>query len=545
MPSAPRSHSLTHDLPSSFDATADVPSVPAEALAELPESDVTAVLQAIVLEARALTQADYAALGLGSRAETTFEPWVFVGVSRETAERIGRHPKPVGLLGAVVRSGEVIRCKDLRSDPRFQGMPRHHPEMASFLGVPIRQRGRSVGHLYLANKPGDREFSETDERLIRTLAGSAGVAIETAALYVAEKRQRAWLRNVIDQLPHGVLLYDEQGRLQAMNQACAAFCHEPSCTDRYGNPVMLDLRTVDGRPLTADELPMTSAFETEDVILHRELVLQTCGRPIPVLISALPVRAATGQLTGVTMIVEDISERKQLERMREEWSAIVAHDLRQPVGVIKLAADLLLHMHAGWSERERKILDRIQSSSTHLSRMIGDLMDASLIESRRLSIDRKPTDVGALVQSVVESLDAAAAGYEVRVKVEGPREAFIDADRIRQVLGNLLSNATKYGRPGTEILIEMFGRDDVIEIVVTNHGPGIPAWQVPLIFSRFERAREARVGGLGLGLYIAKGLVEAHGGRIWVESIPDKTTTFHVELPRSTPTGLPESTTVH
>lgn len=519
-------------------AAEDATMIVTQTFAELPAGDVSTLLYTLALEARALVHADYVALGIGGGPDRPFDPWVSVGVSRETAERIGRGPRPVGLLGVVAREGQIVRTVDLNRDPRTKGLPEHHPRMTAFLGVPIRYRGRAVGNLYLANRPGHPDFSDSDERRIRALATSAGAAIESAFLYVAEKRQRSWLRNVIEQMPHAVLLYDERGKLVASNQACAALCSGKECVDKYGNPLLLDIRAPDGSVLPVEELPMTRAFETHAPTFRQEAALrQRDGRMVPVSISAVPVRDPDGTVTGVATVIEDISEHKSVERMREEWAAIIAHDLRQPVGVISLAADLLLKLHAAeWSDRDRKIVDRIRSASGHLARMISDLTDASLIESRQLSLQREVVSMDALVHSVVESLDAVAAGFKVRVGVEGEREAWVDADRIRQVLGNLVSNAAKYGRPGTEIRIDVLGGPDVVELIVTNHGAGIPPDQVANIFSRFERtrgARQSKTAGLGLGLYIAKGVVEAHGGRIWAESIPDETTSFHVVLPRA------------
>jgi signal transduction histidine kinase len=117
---------------------------------------------------------------------------------------------------------------------------------------------------------------------------------------------------------------------------------------------------------------------------------------------------------------------------------------------------------------------------------------------------------------------------------------WIDPDRIHQVLDNLISNAEKYGRPGTEIRIECLDRGELLEVVVTNHGPGIPADELPQLFSRFGRTRDARADrtpGIGLGLYIARGLVEAHGGHIWAESVPGATTSFHFTVPTASSHG--------
>ena len=523
-----------------------------DAVAEIPEGDVSAVLYTIALEARALTNADYVALGIGNDPDRPFRPWVSVGVPHEVAEELQhKPPRPRGLLGVVARGGEVVRITDVRKDQRFRGMPAHHPAMASFLGVPVRFRDRACGNLYLANKPGGREFTEHDELSMITLAASAGIAIETANLYVTERRHRGWLRSVIDQMPHGVLLYDERCRLQAMNQACSSLCSEPSGVDRYGNPVILDLRAPDGRALALDELPMIRAFETEEVTLHEDALLALRnGALIPVSVTAVPVRDAGGRVSGVTTLIEDISERKRLERMRDEWSAIVAHDLRQPISTISLAADMLLKCHAeDFSDCDRRMIERIRRTSAHLGRMIGDLTDASLIESNRVTVVPELTDVGALVQSVVDGVGTSCPDRDLRVSVEGEHEAWVDPGRIRQVLENLVSNASKYGYPDSVIHIAVLGRDDSVEVVVTDHGPGIPPDQLPLLFSRFERSRDAREGktaGLGLGLYITKGLVEAHGGHIWAESVLGETTSFHVTLPRRPPSKeTPRRTDLH
>lgn len=500
-----------------------------EALAELSRMDVTAVLQAFALQARAVTQADYVALGIGTDPARSFDPWVYVGMPSAAVDALGRHPRPVGLLGAVARGGQTVRCADIRTDPRRAGLPAHHPEMASFVGVPIRHGARSVGNIYVANKPGGREFSEVDEQVMCMLATSAGVAIDAAVSYVAERRRGEWLHNVIDQMPIGVLVYDERCQLRAVNQACKALRCEMKLTDQYGN-ASFALEHPGGAVLEPDEHPVARAFERNETVVGEELELVDAeGRKIPVIVSALPVRTASGQCCGVTTTIENISDRRRQERMRNEWSAMIAHDVRQPVSALAMAADLLMQLHAADpTDRERKLIERVRRASSQLARMIEDLSDASLLESKRLSLHRDRVDMGALVESIVESPGAPA----IRARLDVALEAWVDEDRIRQVLANLLSNAEKYGSPGAPIELTVSSHDDEIEVVVTNEGPGIPSDRLPLVFDRFERGCETGTPGLGLGLYITKGIVEAHGGRVWAESTPGQTTSFHVVLPK-------------
>jgi signal transduction histidine kinase len=179
-------------------------------------------------------------------------------------------------------------------------------------------------------------------------------------------------------------------------------------------------------------------------------------------------------------------------------------------------------------------VEHILASAIQLNRMIADLLDVSRIESRRLTLDCQLVDFPAFVRTVVERSAALTAGHPVRVTIVGeipPLE--LDPGRIEQVLGNLISNAAKFGYSDTEIVLAVERRDAEIEISVTNQGPGIAPEELPKLFRRYYRTAEARaaqVAGIGLGLYITKGLVEAHGGRIWAESIPGQTTTFRFTL---------------
>jgi signal transduction histidine kinase len=146
-------------------------------------------------------------------------------------------------------------------------------------------------------------------------------------------------------------------------------------------------------------------------------------------------------------------------------------------------------------------------------------------------------DLTALVDTVAESMREQLGGHEIRVVAPPGQYVWIDPDRVQQVLTNLLSNAAKYGYPGTEIRLEVAVRDDMVEVAVANWGRGIASDELPLLFRRFGRTRQARregsTPGIGLGLYISKGLVEAHGGRMWVESEPGGLTTFRFVVPRA------------
>ncbi|MDR3606028.1 MAG: ATP-binding protein [Oligoflexia bacterium] len=248
------------------------------------------------------------------------------------------------------------------------------------------------------------------------------------------------------------------------------------------------------------------------------------------------VRDAAGRIVGFRGILQDITELKQLQRMRDEWTSVIAHDLRQPIGVIKMCVGLLQRTHAcGGNEKAQISCTRINAAASTLSRMVNDLLDVSQLEAHRLSLDQKWVDPALIVHETVDRLAHLTRGFRVNIVEENELfPIFADPVRIEQVLGNLVSNAAKYGDKGSEILVQLEQRADHLEISITNHGAGISTEELPRIFNLFSRsvmARGAGVPGLGLGLYISKGLVEAHGGRIWVESTPGKTTSFRFTLP--------------
>jgi signal transduction histidine kinase len=348
----------------------------------------------------------------------------------------------------------------------------------------------------------------------------------------------AWLQVVIEQLPDAVKLLDAEGRFVMLNRAAAALrCVDDGRRDPFGNRVDLDLWTPAGERLPPEALPHVRVLGGGAPIAGEELrVRLPDGHLLPVLANAVALRGPGGALLGATVVFRDVSAQKELEQMRTEWSAIVAHDLRQPASVVTLGAALLRRNHVGpMSEQEAKQLDRIESAAHRLSAMIEELLDTTRLEAKRMTITAKAVDVAALAREVCERTIDAAAGHRILVCEAGAPRAWADPVRVEQVIANLVSNASKYGAPGGEIRIDVDGGGGggAVEVTVTNEGRGIAPDELPRLFQRFMRSHQsaAHSSGIGLGLYICKGLVEAQGGRIWVESTPDATTSFHFTLP--------------
>ena len=472
----------------------------AEAIARLPPQGTRIVLQTIALHAQTLTGAEHAAAGISGDGAHPFEIWAHVGLT----------------------PGEAPTAPPLSV-----------PARPNVLAVPIRFRGHVVGRLCLDHKHGGGDFTFEDQHMAEMLAARASSALETARMHGAQGRAHGWLQSVVDQMPEGILVVDSHGRVTLQNRQLQSFMDVPAQNgDRFGASLAIDLRLPSGERLTPDELPLARALVNREVTVAREFLSRHADqRVVPLLVSAAPVLMSDGSVAGAVLLCQDVATVGELQRLREEWASIVAHDLRQPISVIALRSSLLLR--TALSSEQRDCVEQIAKSVHGLGRMVSDLMDASLLESDRLRVTFDHHDLGQLVREVVRRTPAAA---RTRLDIHPDPRLCVksDAQRLEQVITNLLSNAVKYATPDTEILVDVGVDAGQAHLRVTNVGEGIPEDELPFIFNRFARARGAElrgVKGLGLGLYIAKGLVAAHHGRIWAESVPGDHTTFHVTLP--------------
>ena len=375
---------------------------------------VPEILQVIVDQARTMAEADaeFAAVGIGSDLDRPFDPWGYSGLDPACATAIGRPPRPRGVLGEVVRVGHSCRLRDLRVHPAFAGFPPNHPEMRSFLGVPVHFGGRIIGNLYLTNKRSAAEFSDDDQRMIEMFAERAGVAMAIARL------------------------------------------------DR-------DLRSAIGA--------------------------------------------------------------------RDNLLAVVSHDLRGPLATILLSAELENRTRQRNDRRQpRNPLDTILRAADQMHRLLEDLLQVATIEAGTFAVEVDSHDVRVLIVQVLELLEPLAANKAIKLESEVPEglpPIHCDDHRIVQVLSNLIGNAIKFAPDGGRIQVRAWMRVHEIQFAVSDDGPGIAVDQISHLFDRYWKGTTERRRGTGLGLYIAKGIIEAHGGQIWAESELGAGSTFCFTLP--------------
>lgn len=234
-----------------------------------------------------------------------------------------------------------------------------------------------------------------------------------------------------------------------------------------------------------------------------------------------------------------------LEQVREEFAAVVAHDLRSTIQVILLQIGVLTR---GACDGEVRVpiqsLQRIGLAGERLARMVNDLLDASLIEASRLTLQPEVVSVAEVLRSLIDRLRPILGSRDVELRVEGrPPNVLGDPTRLDQIFGNLIENAAKYSSEDAPIVVSVRTSSGGALVRVTDRGSGIPPEDIPRLFDRFYQSKRARAkkSGLGLGLYIARGLVEAHGGRVEVVSRVGEGSTFSVWLPPIPPERFVES----
>jgi len=227
-------------------------------------------------------------------------------------------------------------------------------------------------------------------------------------------------------------------------------------------------------------------------------------------------------------------EAQEATRARDEILAVVAHDLRNPLNTVMMAAGLMMESSSPDRPQERRQVEIVRRAADRMNRMIQDLLDVKRMESGQLWLDPRPEPVAGLIADTIEMLRPLAAGSSIRVEAHVAPDlppVTADATRINQVLSNLVGNAVKFTPREGLITISAERAESEVRFSVIDTGPGIPAEQLPHIFGRFWQAKASDRRGIGLGLAIAKGIVEAHKGRIWVESSVGLGSTFYFTLP--------------
>ncbi|GAB1823899.1 sensor histidine kinase [Herbidospora sp. RD11066] len=338
----------------------------------------------------------------------------------------------------------------------------------------------------------------------------------------------------IDALPDGVVVVDGDGVVMAVNKAAERLTglHRKTSPGRHVGDV-LPLRDTEGRDWWKWLDPRGGlSIRSRQV----EVPLQLDGRDLLVTAAFLRVPQRAGRVIRVVITLRDAGSRRRLERSRADLVSTVAHELRSPLTSVKGFTATLLAKWDRFNDAQKLVmLQTVNSDADRVTRLITELLDVSRIESGRLEIRRQVVDIPARVRRIVAGRVAAGEPedrFSLTVTGDLP-ETWLDQDKMDQILGNLVENAVRHGGGKVTIVVEPV--EWGVAVSVRDQGEGVAPEQAARVFRQFWRGNDRRRGGTGLGLFIVKGLVEAHGGTVTVERAPGGGAEFRFIVPTGAP----------
>lgn len=433
------------------------------------------------------------------------------------------------------------------------------PEVFRDMWGQLATRGRWVGEVINRHKNGNLWTSFVSITRIVDEGGSVVAYVGIARDISARKAMEQQLRQNLEEIESARELADAQAtRLQALldsvDEAIIMFDTQGMCVvanHQAGHMLGLSAEEIVGRSvhelhsLTLRQFGASGAFLWNPgpdggppVELETTVIETREERPRVFHEFAAPVQDAGGRVIGRIYVYRDITKETELDRMKTEFIATVSHELRTPMTSIKGSLGLVLGGAAGELPAEaRELLTIARNNTDRLIRLINDILDISRLEAGKMEIRPAPLRVDEAVNRAVQEMSGFARQRSIALRTDVPEglpRVMADSDRLQQVLDNLLSNAVKFSPKGSEVLVRARAEQNAVRFDVIDHGPGIPPDQTTAIFDRFyqvDNAASRKTGGTGLGLAICRGIVEEHGGRIWVESTVGEGSTFSFTLP--------------
>jgi PAS domain S-box-containing protein len=364
-------------------------------------------------------------------------------------------------------------------------------------------------------------FNEADQQLLSSVASWAAVALDNANLFRSVTEERSRLETTLRETADAVVLTDNNGRIILVNQAAGqAFRINPELAEgRDAGEIFINHPLSD--LLMDDELSLPTTME---ITTPTERVLY----------------ATISEITDVgrVVVMQDITALKQIDRMRSQLLGTAAHDLKNPLNAIRLGADLL--NDADLSDQQRKALNMMQRATDSMTNLITGLLETIRVESTS-NVSYEPFQINDLIRRAIEDLRPLSDDRNQNVEFKPPEETLLmmgDTNRLNSVMTNLLSNAIKFSQEGATIEVKVRWDEEEVIVSVIDNGPGIPEDEIPRVFEHLFRGRitvqdpNNPIEGTGLGLALAKTVIEQHGGRIWVTSKENEGSTFSFSLPK-------------
>ncbi len=488
-----------------------------------PELDPAAVLEEIVERAPELLDADAAVLRLLEGDELVLSA-ASGGAAAEALDT--RIPSTARLAGDAVQSRAPVAVPDARDDQRLlQADPVLAAGYAGYLGAPlVGPEGTVHGVLSVYTKE-PRRWSAEETETLHAFGRNASAALSSAELYQSVALDRERSAAILSNIADGIVAVDREGHVVLWNAAAAEITGVPA-EEALGR--------------TPSDVLQRDLESTGDAPAGERLTsIRRGGEEIWLSLTEAVMRDPAGAVAGRIYAFRDISSERVVEQMKSEFVSNVSRELRSPLTSIYGFAETLLRDDVLFEEQERStFLGYIASEAERLTTIVDRLLSVARLDSGDLQVQLAPTDVGAVVKEVVSAAEHTLGGEGHRFVVDlppEPLEAEADSDKLRQIVTDLVENAVKYSPDGGTVTISARRLDDSVEVSIEDEGIGVPESERLRIFVKFYRAesagRDLESGGTGLGLFIAKELLAAMRGRIWVRAREGRGSSFVFTLP--------------
>jgi PAS domain S-box-containing protein len=484
------------------------------------ELEPAAILEELADQAPALLGADACAIQLVEGDEL-----VLCAVGGPTAPPVAgsRCPSTARPAGDIVQRRAPLVYTDTAEDARLiADDPILAAGHAAYLGVPLVGLEQGLQGVLAVYSQRPRVWREEEVEALMALAGNASAVLSNAELYqrVAHERERSYA--ILSNIADGIVAVDREGRVVLWNEAAE------SITGVAGSSAL-------GRtPVEVLQRELTSG--DEGTMGERLVSIQRGGDEVWLSLTEAVMHDPVGSVSGRIFAFRDVSSERAVEEMKSSFVSTVSHQLRAPLTSIYGFAETLLRQDVLFGDDEQSMfLEYIASEAQRLTTIVDTLLSVARLEAGDMQVDLAPTDLRPVVADAVTSIREAAAvnGHNFVVELpEEPLRASADREKLSQILKNLLDNAVKFSPGGGTVTVEAHRRAGRVEVRVVDEGDGIPEAEREHIFSKFHRTDSTGgYGGAGLGLFIARGLVLAMGGRMWVDAADGGGSSFAFELP--------------
>jgi PAS domain S-box-containing protein len=408
-------------------------------------------------------------------------------------------------------------------------------DVGDAVAMPLNIGDRLIGVIFIF-RGAEAQFSLMDRQLLADFADMAAVAVRNAQLFQQVMDERRQLQTLVAHTAEGVAILDPGGQIALFNRALASMTGWP-VAQAQGQLARDVIRVMDdsGNTVRAPDIPAMHRIDEDHVQSIEGWLIRRGGLRGPyVEVTLSPLYDNSGKLFSIVVNFQDVTRFKEAEDLQSTFISVISHELKTPLALITGYAETLDRHDIRWdSDTVHECLTVIRDESKRLDRLIEDLLDAARIEAGALKLRMSYVRLDELAESTVEALRPLQPNhvFELHFPTDWPTVRG-DPERLRQMLRNLLNNAVKYSPTGGTIRVGGRVERNQIRVFVADEGPGIPESEHDLLFQRFMRGSGTRdSSGTGLGLYLSKAIIDAHGGAIWVDSTPGQGATFYFALP--------------